>query len=92
MTRNTESLRFRKNIVDFAADIYTAIGNNWMLFPPHLSFDSIPRSGMEFIELETIHEDENSEDRAQRYHHGLNGSSQRNRRRFSLSLRTICGL
>ena len=27
-------LGFTKNIVDFAADIYTAIGNNWMLFPP----------------------------------------------------------
>jgi hypothetical protein len=64
-------LGFTKNITDFAADVYAAIGNNWMLFPPYLSFDSIPRSGMEFIQLDAISESETAEDRAQRYEHGL---------------------
>jgi hypothetical protein len=69
--RTLSPLGFTKNITDFAADVYAAIGNNWMLAPPHLSFDSIPRSGMEFIQLDAISESETAEDRAQRYEHGL---------------------
>ena len=69
--RALSPLGFTKNIIDFAADVYAAIGNNWMLAPPHLSLNSIPRSNMEFIELDVLHESETAEDRAQRYERGL---------------------
>lgn len=64
-------LGFTKNITDFDAEVYAAIGNGWMLFPPHLPLDSIPRSGMEFIQLDAISESETAEDRALRYENGL---------------------